>query len=343
MEKNGLQKKNSLRVLAVSFISFIAGGIYTIATTDSDYITILLGGLVGLIIGFSIVYSETYLTTRISKRFNFVITILIRSSLYSFIIMGVLILNDYVLNNYEASEVTIIDYISNKSIRTSIIFSISLTLFFIFMFQLNDLIGRGVLIKFIFGRYHTPREEKKIFMFLDLKNSTSIAEKIGHTKFLSLINDFFYDLTNPVLSTGGEIYKYVGDEAIITWNFKKGIKNNNAVNIFYLLNEVLEERKEYYLKEYKLFPQFKAGLHGGIVVTGEVGVSKKEITYLGDIINTTSRIEGMCNKLNEEFLISSFLFNHFTLKPYRIKKEYKEILLRGKKEPINLISLVTKN
>lgn len=39
----------------------------------------------------------------------------------------------------------------------------------------------------------------------------------------------------------------------------------------------------------------------------EVGKYKKEIAYHGDTINTASRIQGKCNELNQELLISENL------------------------------------
>jgi len=48
-----------------------------------------------------------------------------------------------------------------------------------FMLQVSDKFGPGNLWRFIRGRYYQPRQEERIFMFLDLKSATTIAEKIG--------------------------------------------------------------------------------------------------------------------------------------------------------------------
>ena len=54
-------------------------------------------------------------------------------------------------------------------------------------------------------------------MFLDLNNSTAIAERLGPLRFNDFKNDFFHDIAQPVLETRGRIYQYVGDEAVVTW------------------------------------------------------------------------------------------------------------------------------
>jgi adenylate cyclase len=95
-------------------------------------------------------------------------------------------------------------------------FGLVLSMFFNFFSIVNNLIGGKTLGKIFIGRYRNPVEIRQVFMFLDIKSSTTIAEKTGHLKFLSLVNDFFYDVAEPVRKTKGEIYKYVGDEAIIT-------------------------------------------------------------------------------------------------------------------------------
>src|SRR5215470_9571998 len=48
-----------------------------------------------------------------------------------------------------------------------------------FMRQLDRMLGPGRLLSLMLGRYHRPVAEERIFMFLDLNNSTSIAEALG--------------------------------------------------------------------------------------------------------------------------------------------------------------------
>ncbi len=63
----------------------------------------------------------------------------------------------------------------------------------IFFMQLNKLLGPGVLLNYVRGRYHAPKIEQRVFMFLDLKSSTSIAENLGHFGYYSFLNDFIRD------------------------------------------------------------------------------------------------------------------------------------------------------
>jgi len=205
-----------------------------------------------------------------------------------------------------------------------------------FMLQVSDKFGPGILWKFITGRYSHPRDEERIFMFLDLKSSTSIAEKIGSKKYFELLKDVYNDITEPIINCRGEIYQYIGDEVVINWNVEKGLANNNCLLCFFMIEKILFKRKEYYSVKYDLFPYFKAGLHIGIATVGEIGVIKKDIVFSGDVLNTTSRIQKECNNQNVNILISSDLLERLNPDEKFECIHLGEILLKGKEEKISL-------
>lgn len=90
-------------------------------------------------------------------------------------------------------------------------------------------------------------------MFLDLRSSTTIAEKLGHKKYSRLIQDSFRDLTESLIRTEAEVYQYVGDEVVLSWPIEKAIENENCLNAHYIFQEVLENRRAYYEAQYGLF------------------------------------------------------------------------------------------
>jgi len=68
-----------------------------------------------------------------------------------------------------------------------------------FVRQLNRMLGPGTLVNLLLGRYHRPVAEDRIFMFLDLNDSTAIAARLGPLRFNDFKNDFFHDIAEPVL------------------------------------------------------------------------------------------------------------------------------------------------
>ena len=206
--------------------------------------------------------------------------------------------------------------------------------------EIDRKLGKGVLLKFLLGRYYKPKEETRIFLFMDLKSSTYYAEKLGHFKYSRLIQDCFKDISKAVQVNKAEIYQYVGDEVVLTWKINDGIVNLRCLQVFYDFLDILEKKKEYYQKTYGMIPIFKAGVHSGKVMVAEVGELKSEIAYHGDAINTASRIQGLCNSYKSRLLISGDLLAELNKKNEKFDGYISlgAVLLTGKKMPTELYS-----
>lgn len=186
----------------------------------------------------------------------------------------------------------------------TLFFSIIIIIMSVFR-QLYHMIGPLNLSSFIMGRYKTPRKEDRIFLFLDLNSSTSLAEKLGDEKFSRLLQDCFTDLSDLSYGQRAQTYQYVGDEAVFTWSSRTGFKNDRCLKLFFKFKKRLLKNEKHYIRKYGLAPTFKAAMHCGSIIGVEVGEVKTEIAYHGDAINTASRILDKCHELGEEFLVSS--------------------------------------
>ena len=208
-----------------------------------------------------------------------------------------------------------------------------------FFGQLDRLVGPGVLFKYIIGKYKYPILEERIFMFLDNKSSTTIAEKLDHKNFYAFVNDFYYDLSGPILETSAQIYQYVGDEIVLSWKKKRGIKNSNCVQVFFKIEDVINRRRDTYLRRYNLVPEFKAGVHCGEVVSAEIGDIKKDIVYNGDVLNTASRIQSVCNKYGKRLQVSKELLSLLDLPDYVKASTLGFVDLRGKLHSVEIFAI----
>jgi len=205
-----------------------------------------------------------------------------------------------------------------------------------FVLQVSQKFGPGMLWNFIIGKYHKPLEEDRIFLFVDLHSSTAHAEQLGHIKYSRLLQDCFFDLTTVVTEHRVDVYQYVGDEAVLSWKKETGISNNRCLHAYFDFQKILDDRKEYYMENYGLQPYFKAGLHMGKVTVAEVGVVKKEIAYHGDVLNTTARIQGECNKFGQSLLVSEEIINNISFGQHFNSKLMDSPLLKGKKKKVNI-------
>ena len=224
-------------------------------------------------------------------------------------------------------------------------FPINLISIFVFLsialtvFQINSLHRKGELLSFIMGRYHRPQEVNRTFLFLDLKNSTGIAEKLGHYQFGLFLKDFYADVTMAIWATKAEIYQYVGDEVILAWPIdSKG--SNQVIRCLELIHQTIEEKQQTYLRKYSYIPEFRAAAHGGRVLVTWVGEIKKDIVYVGDVLNTTARILEDCKRLNFDFLLSEQVAEQLNGSLLEFREE---TIPRGKEKSIKLYSLTEKN
>ncbi|MDZ7605494.1 MAG: adenylate/guanylate cyclase domain-containing protein [Cyclobacteriaceae bacterium] len=206
-------------------------------------------------------------------------------------------------------------------------------------FQMEKLVGKNMLFNYLKGRYRKPKKEIRIFLFMDLKSSTSISEKLGNDTYYAFLNDAIYEMSEAIITSGAEIYQYVGDEIVFTWTMDRGIRNNSCLQLFEEIAKRLEYKKAYFMKHYGYIPEFKAAMHAGLVLAAEIGHIRKEIVYSGDVLNTTARMESLCNPLNAKLLVSRSLFNLLDKKRDILYEELGPVELKGKDETIELLKI----
>ena len=338
---NSLQKRQLKSILTTSSISAVLSAVFMFFMYYAGWQSIAAGLCLGFFIPLSISFYSEKIARRRLVRINLLVLLGVNTIVNILVIFGfvILFIGIFYLNGKFSLMFENWNFFYSNHFLIGIGFGLALTLSFNFLSILNTLIGRNILVKLFIGIYRNPKEVNQAFMFLDIKSSTSIAERIGHQKFLSLINDFFYDIAEPVRQTKGEIYKYVGDEAIITWKMNDAVKDENCIRCFFLIKEAVNKNSDHYINKYGIVPEFKAGLHGGIAITGELGYTKREIAYMGDVLNTTARIEESCKKYNEPLLISGYIISLLIKKnKYSYFKVGTE-KLRGKEKEISIYKI----
>lgn len=206
--------------------------------------------------------------------------------------------------------------------------------------QMWIMIGGRVLVNLLLGKYHSPQQEDRIFMFLDMKDSTTHAERLGHLDYCRLVQDCFYDLTDSALAHQVEIYQYAGDEAILTWRVRDGLRNGNCVAVFHQFERSLQDRAAHYRERYGVVPQFKAGVNIGPVTAAEIGVLKRDIAYFSDVLNTAARIQSKCNEYGKRLLISGALKKALEAVPgLPAMERLGDIPLKGKGAPVEIYAV----
>jgi adenylate cyclase len=316
---------------------------YRLKTNDDPQALLPLlarASFAGITIILSVAIFEALFSSFFRKK-SFVFIVFFRSIAYTILLTGCLFLSNFFWFLYNGYPV--LAQLSLYFGDTTYLFNMATALSFIVLamgfYQINTLHRKGELFNFIIGRYHTPMEVERIFCFIDLKGSTTIAEKLGHLKFADFLKDYYSDITAAIKKTNAQIYQYIGDEIVLNWSYEQGLKENRMVNCYFFMKGLIEQKKDRYLNKYGFYPEFKAGLHGGKVTVTWVGELKKEIVYIGDVLNTASRIQAECNRLSKDFLISGDLLEHLKSLSNIQATFVESIVPRGKEKSIRLYSI----
>ncbi|MCJ2083869.1 adenylate/guanylate cyclase domain-containing protein [Methylobacterium sp. J-090] len=219
-------------------------------------------------------------------------------------------------------------------------YSLAVSALLVFVIRMRDLIGGEVFVNFLVGRYHRPVREERIFLFLDVVGSTAFAETHGDLKAQAYLGAVFAAMAEPVRRNRGSTDDYIGDMAMITWPMARGLKDARCVACVFDVMDRIESEADAWRTRFGTVPRLRAALHGGSVVTAEVGVDRHKIAYFGDAVNVTSRIESLCRPLGTEILVSDDLLARLAhLPPGIAARSLGAHALRGRGQPLSVSTL----
>jgi adenylate cyclase len=305
--------------------------------------------IVGLLIGLFTGILEIGHFSRWFRKKSFTTKIVFKSLIYLVIVIVFLVVSMFINalsiqggHTFSHLSAQVLAFFTHYAIISTLIYVAAVIVIAQFYTEFSDSLGQGTLSNFFLGTYHHPVEEERIFMFLDMKSSTTIAEKLGHVKYFEMLKEYFFDLSGAVIDHAGAIYQYAGDEMIICWKLKDGLKNNDCIECFFAMQRRLEMQTEKYNSKFGVLPAFKAGLHYGTVTTGEIGSLKKEIIFTGDVLNTSARIQGLCNHFDAQLLVSEDLVKVLHLPAIYTVRSVGENLLKGRSKAMELFYISRK-
>jgi adenylate cyclase len=333
-------------------IAFFLYSIFRITTTldldelpffQSGYppiVLILLNLFGGALLGVILSFVDIYLIKTIKKKHSFGYFLIRKSFMYSLSIIFVLmVLIGIAIDVLDVPLNEAVNHLMARTLFGYFVYCIIVSVFIGFISQINDKFGPGILLPMFLGKYHQPIEEDKVLMFIDLTGSTKFAERLGHVNYSYFIQDFMFDLNVAINDCAGSIYQYVGDEGVIFWEKEDALANMNCIAVYFVFQDIIRSKREYYNKRYGEIPTFKAGANYGRVMVAEVGYLKKEIAFHGDTINTAARLRSLCHQYNSDFIISRNLFEVLPQDPGYNFKSLDIAELKGKENKVEIFSV----
>ncbi len=327
-------------VAAAVIMGAALGGLLANAQAGRFNVQSTIGGTTdGVLIALALGVYHWFIYRGFARNFfrqkTFAVVIILQFSVYLVLIVVMRTLGRFIAGGYS----NISDIATDPHTAESTIVAAGAALLLNFLVYIIGLLDVRSVLAFLSGRYHRPREENRIFLFVDLVSSTTIAEKVGGLKFALLLDRFFSDMTDPLLTTGGAIYKYVGDEAIITWSSHTKGASKNCIRFVSLLAADIEKRRAGYEKDFGMVPAFRAGAHAGEVTACEIGTIKKEIAFLGDTVNVTARLLEAARKMGRPFVISKAVASGLSDAERSLFEKMGSVEVRGRSELVEVYAV----
>ncbi|NOE20611.1 DUF427 domain-containing protein [Ruegeria atlantica] len=128
-------------------------------------------------------------------------------------------------------------------------------------------------------------------MFCDLRNSTSLEEKLGRGEYINLLNEFFETVSGIVHDNNGEVLKFIGDAVLAVFpatdedaSTARTNAQRSAIKIVETLGELRKEGTDRHC-------DCSIGVAYGRVTYGNVGSRERlDFTVIGQAANVAARL-----------------------------------------------------
>ena len=161
-------------------------------------------------------------------------------------------------------------------------------------------------------------------LFIDVRGSTALSERMSPTEFSQLINRFYKETTKIIIDEDGLVEKLAGDSVAAFWGagFAGTDYVARTVRVAQKLLQVMEQQK---------IP-VGIGVHAGIAYFGAMGTSEglTEISAIGDEVNLAARLASKAAP--GEIILSEQALNAAGIDGTNL--EVRSLELKGISEPV---------
>jgi adenylate cyclase len=264
---------------------------------------------------------------------SFMANLMVRSAIYAALILTI---------QFSQSD-EIVAGLSLKAFSSNfwsgVIYSAVIAVLMNLVFGIANIIGPRAFLNFITGRYHSPVEENRFVLFVDIAGSTGLAERLGGVAIHRLLDRTFRLLTLAVVDYRGEVLNYVGDEVIVTWREHDGAIDCRPLRCFAAMRHELSGASSQFEREFGAVPRIRGSLHFGPVIVGEIGDVKRAIVFNGDVMNTAARLEELSRTVDGGFLASRRAMERFNSVPPFAIRDLGRLPIRGRADGIDVVGI----
>jgi adenylate cyclase len=330
---NARLEKNLRTLAAVMACGATAGLVFSLSQGHSPVVGVSYGLAMSGALGAIELFILSGSLSDWFSRFSFTTTLAIRSAIYAAVIA--------LLQWMQPGEVVagVPSDANTAAFWQGFLYSAAVSVLFNLGFAITNLIGARSFLNFLTGRYHTPVEENRFVLFVDIAGSTGLAEQLGGVAIHRLLDRTFRLLTRSVVDYRGEVLNYVGDEVIVTWPERDGAIDCRPLRCFMAMRKDIATASGQLAREFGAAPRIRGSLHFGPVIVGEIGDVKRAIVFNGDVMNTAARLEELSRKVDGGFLASRAAMERFGSAPPVAVRDLGRLEIRGRADGIDVVGI----
>ncbi len=178
-------------------------------------------------------------------------------------------------------------------------------------------------------------------MFADIEGFTTISEKMPSEELVSLLNEYFNEMTTIILQNDGTLDKFFGDAIVAFWGAPLP-QDDHALRACCSaldMQHTLAAIRERWRGEGKPMLHVRIGINTGDMVVGNMGgIGKFDYTVIGDGVNIASRLEGANKVYRTGIMVSEATYER--VKNRIIGRELDLIAVKGRSEPLRTFELL---
>ncbi|MBA53676.1 MAG: adenylate/guanylate cyclase domain-containing protein [Pseudomonadales bacterium] len=183
----------------------------------------------------------------------------------------------------------------------------------------RELFNQKQRLQWAFGKY-LPRDELErlvsqrglpavrdyhysVCMVTDAEGYSRLSESLSPVELAELMQAYYHAIIPPIRKSGGIISDVAGDGVIALWLH---LDRHNAWATLQTVVEAINQNIDQFNRQHpdRALPT-RIGIHCGEIAMGHFGaMDHHEFRAMGDIINTTSRLEGANKQLGTRVLVS---------------------------------------
>lgn len=189
----------------------------------------------------------------------------------------------------------------------------------------------------------TGQERYLVSMFIDMRGSTKLAEKLLPFDTVYIVNQFLNVVSQAVTASGGQPNQLYGDGQLALFGLTTDPQTacRQALRAAARLAANVDDLNQVLVHDGREPIRFGVGIHGGVVIVGDIGNSDHMVfTALGDAVNVAARLQDMTKVLGCETILSEEVYLRAALPPAALPAQ--DAIIRGRAETMR-IHTVTKS